>query len=608
MKTHLFFTVILLSAFLVDAISCQKNIDVTPPQSIHIISGADIVFKAIGGKGDITIEDNGGILTATTQQCDWCHLSVNGNTIHVIVDDHFGEEGRDAVIKMKAGESMGETIIHQLGVIVRSVELVDQNIDNKDQDIVLPYDANETVIVATTDADWLTVSVNWQNLTLHAMENVSKEYREAHVNWNIGQMKGSFTVSQFDPLEAGLTGAWTWNLTNVANNRLMTMNANLSEKNGAFTLELTNGTSGSWSIPVVINGKSILIPLGEDIGSYNDGITIYRTFPLIAAGTTAITYADGISTGCVSLIMSRDASTGKWTATQDAEEYPEMNLRFEMFTTSAPAGTSGYRLAMKNIRMVQGERLGMNSWFDYLCSTSLGGRFSGSLGIQASCDYICQTIDVGNDSLKVVQFTENDIPFQNIVFHVDGKTDSTLVFGAHYDAYGYYDKSSRPGADDNLSGVAVLLCLVNSLKATNCIPKYNIDVCFWDGEEIGRYGSKYYVRQLSDSKREQMTYVNVDTVGNEQYYQVTLSYNPSKCLSDAFCSLASKLEIPVVEYNPVGFTTDCEPFLNNDMTFVNICCDKIPPYLHSFSDIASNVSINQICKIADALYDNIIVY
>ena len=250
----------------------------------------------------------------------------------------------------------------------------------------------------------------------------------------------------------------------------------------------------------------------------------------------------------------------------------------------------------------------INKWFEYLCSSSLGGRYSGSFGIEESCDYICRTINVGNDSLKVVQFNENSIPFQNIVFHIDGKTDSTLVFGAHYDAYGFYDKSSRPGADDNLSGVAVLLCLVNSLKATNSIPEYNVDVCFWDGEEIGRYGSKYYVGQLKDSKRKHVTYINVDTVGSEQYYQVTLSYNPSKRLSDAFCSLASELGFPVVKYNPVGFTTDCEPFLNNDMTFVNICCDKIPPYLHGFSDIASNVSINQICKIADALYDNLIVY
>lgn len=263
---------------------------------------------------------------------------------------------------------------------------------------------------------------------------------------------------------------------------------------------------------------------------------------------------------------------------------------------------------VQNNHKEQNEVDEINKWFEYLCSPSLGGRYSGSPGIKASCEYICKTIDVGKDSLRVIQFDENDIPFQNIVFHIDGITDSTLVFGAHYDAYGYYMQSPRPGADDNLSGVAVLLCLVNRLKTTKLIPKYNIDVCFWDGEEIGRFGSKYYVSQLSESKRKQITYVNVDTVGSEHYYQVTLSYNPSKCLSNSFCSLASKLEIPVVEYSPVGFTTDCEPFLKNDMSFVNICCDQIPPYLHSLSDVASNVSVNQVLKIADAIFSTIIVY
>ena len=211
--------------------------------------------------------------------------------------------------------------------------------------------------------------------------------------------------------------------------------------------------------------------------------------------------------------------------------------------------------------------------------------------------------------MKVIQFNEKDIVFKNIIFHIEGKKDSTLVFGAHYDAYGFKSKAILPGADDNISGVAVLLCLVNILKKQRSIPEFCIDVCFWDGEEIGRFGSKYYVSHLDDNKRKRITYINIDTIGSEQLYQVTLSYkNDSNTLDKSFHSIATELDFPIAEYNPVGFTTDCEPFLTKNIPCVNFCCDKLPPYLHTSKDVVSNISIDQINKIASSIFNNLIVY
>ena len=248
-------------------------------------------------------------------------------------------------------------------------------------------------------------------------------------------------------------------------------------------------------------------------------------------------------------------------------------------------------------------------WFDYLCSPSLGGRYSGSLGIKASSDYISSVIDVGHDSLSIIDFKCGDIPLRNIIFHIKGTIDSTLVLGAHYDAYGYKTHTVLPGADDNTSGVAVLLCLIGRLKESAVIPKYNIEVCFWDGEEIGRLGSRYYVSQLDDNRKKRMFYCNVDTVGSDKYYQVTLSYdNPYSNIPNHFFSLASSLSIPMEEYNPIGFTTDCEPFLNNSIPFLNIGCDRVPPYLHKTTDVVANISFEQIVKIANSLIENVILY
>lgn len=251
----------------------------------------------------------------------------------------------------------------------------------------------------------------------------------------------------------------------------------------------------------------------------------------------------------------------------------------------------------------------MEELFAYLCSPSINGRYSGSEGIMDSCAYICDVINSGDDSLNVVQFSHGDIPIlQNIVFHVNGKCDSTLVFGAHYDAYGYKTRTNLPGADDNVSGVAVLLSLIKRLQQTGFVPHYCIEICFWDGEEIGRLGSNYYVSSSINQKSlPYLAYFNIDTVGNGEFYNVSLSYDQThEDVKDMFVSVAEKLSLSVTPYNPIGFTTDCEPFLKKHIPFVNLCCDKLPPYLHKSSDDISKISFAQLNQISGTLYDFIV--
>lgn len=117
-------------------------------------------------------------------------------------------------------------------------------------------------------------------------------------------------------------------------------------------------------------------------------------------------------------------------------------------------------------------------WFNYLCSPELGGRYSGSEGIKKAKDYICDVIG-RNDSLTCDVFQTPKCEMTNIIFHLDGVNDSVIVIGAHYDAFGYDNKTPLPGADDNLSGVAVLLKAIKTLQLNNIKPYYSIDFCFF---------------------------------------------------------------------------------------------------------------------------------
>jgi hypothetical protein len=91
---------------------------------------------------------------------------------------------------------------------------------------------------------------------------------------------------------------------------------------------------------------------------------------------------------------------------------------------------------------------------------------------------------------------------------------SSVVVGAHYDHLGVgKDGSVYPGADDNASGVAVLLELARQMSASGASQRTVIFVAF-TGEESGLLGSKRYAAAESPWPASQaIGMVNLDTVG-----------------------------------------------------------------------------------------------
>jgi len=81
---------------------------------------------------------------------------------------------------------------------------------------------------------------------------------------------------------------------------------------------------------------------------------------------------------------------------------------------------------------------------------------------------------------------------QNVVGFIEGvQKDSLLVFTAHYDHLGMMGKETMfPGANDNASGVALLLNLAKHFAGTK--PKCTLVFICFAGEEIGLIGSTYF--------------------------------------------------------------------------------------------------------------------
>jgi aminopeptidase YwaD len=85
-----------------------------------------------------------------------------------------------------------------------------------------------------------------------------------------------------------------------------------------------------------------------------------------------------------------------------------------------------------------------------------------------------------------------------------------VVFGAHLDTV-----PAGPGANDNGSGSAVVLELAHQLAQRNAAERtVTVRFALFGAEELGLFGSRFYVQNLSDAERHAILGdINLDMVG-----------------------------------------------------------------------------------------------
>ncbi len=104
----------------------------------------------------------------------------------------------------------------------------------------------------------------------------------------------------------------------------------------------------------------------------------------------------------------------------------------------------------------------------------------------------------------------------NIIGYIPGKTypDSFIVIGAHYDHLGKIADRHFPGANDNASGVTMLLDLAREFAKSNIKPDYSLIFISFAGEEIGLLGSKYFTANSPIELKKIKLMINLDMVGS----------------------------------------------------------------------------------------------
>ncbi|HVF41577.1 MAG TPA: M28 family peptidase [Pyrinomonadaceae bacterium] len=102
----------------------------------------------------------------------------------------------------------------------------------------------------------------------------------------------------------------------------------------------------------------------------------------------------------------------------------------------------------------------------------------------------------------------------NVVGYVEGSKHPGrfVVVSAHYDHLGVRDRQIYNGADDNASGVAVLLQLAAHFARER--PQNSMIFAALDGEEEGLLGAHALVKRLKEERRDVALDVNMDMVSH----------------------------------------------------------------------------------------------
>ena len=237
----------------------------------------------------------------------------------------------------------------------------------------------------------------------------------------------------------------------------------------------------------------------------------------------------------------------------------------------------------------------------FLASDALEGRQTGSDGEQKAANYIAERFqNLGlqekgtqgyfqtfsfrpkTDPHQKVNYTVKDgdstITGTNVIGLIDNKAENTIIIGAHYDHLGLGaegslhrgEKAIHNGADDNASGVAVLLNLAEKLKAKNTNNNY-LFMAF-SGEEMGLLGSNYFVKNPTIDTKKVDYMINMDMVGRLKADSTLAVYGvgTSPILKQTVNANNSKFKI-VAKESGVG-PSDHTSFYNADI-----------PVLHFFT-------------------------
>lgn len=199
-----------------------------------------------------------------------------------------------------------------------------------------------------------------------------------------------------------------------------------------------------------------------------------------------------------------------------------------------------------------------------------------------------------NSAITVSKFTHS-YNQPSVIAKIPGTSSDVIVVSAHYDSVGSTSSGRAPGADDNASGVVVVLEALRVLAEAKYAPENTLEFHFYSGEEGGLLGSRDVMQSYKQSSVNLLALMNQDMTG----------YSPNNVIAvytdyvDATLSSFIRTLVPVYTSLPVitdrcGYgCSDHASARDAGYPAAYVCDENMEdssPYIHSARDTVSTLS------------------
>ena len=273
----------------------------------------------------------------------------------------------------------------------------------------------------------------------------------------------------------------------------------------------------------------------------------------------------------------------------------------------------------------------MKADVEWLAAPEREGRGAGSRGLDAAANYIAERFErlglaplapgARGDDRYFQPFTmtgENGAPLaaRNVIAVLPGANPAlngqALIISAHYDHLGFGWPDVRagakgqlhPGADDNASGVAVMLELARLMADAK--PDRSVIFAAFTGEEAGLLGARHYVRAAQApgapfALSGHIADLNMDTVGRLGDGKVTIfGTGSARELPFVFLGAGAVTGVPVQAVAQNVNASDHTAFVEAGVPAVLMFASVATDY-HRPSDTADKIDYAGMAKVAAIL-------
>ncbi len=247
------------------------------------------------------------------------------------------------------------------------------------------------------------------------------------------------------------------------------------------------------------------------------------------------------------------------------------------------------------------------------------GRGVGTAGLEKSAAYISEIfknagLKPGGDAGTYFQsFTVDGadgkpVEIQNVVGILPGKNPKfagqSVVLSAHYDHLGHGWPGARdefkgqvhPGADDNASGVAVMLEMAHSLAKS--APDRTLIFLASSAEEAGLLGARHYVKTAKTYPADKIfANVNLDTVGRAEEKVMIFGASSAREWPFIFMGTTATTGIQTILVKQEVNASDHTAFLEANIPAIHIFGAATTDY-HRPSDTAKTVDPASLVRVA----------